>query len=286
VYEEYFQEAKARGVPTHEETLNRLLEEGEWSKKQESRIKQQEDFIEQLKNNKKVQHLKREIERINKDIIDATQKLNKMKNDRSTLFSRTAESYAEERVNDFYILKCLYKNESLNEVAYSQEQFDDIDSEDLFEIIKEYNEVYSDINDDSIQHIVLQDFYNLFMPFAEHAHEFYGKPICDLTYNQLKLLIYSRYFRNIFNNNDKMPDHIKKDPDKIVDYVNANENARKIMDKKGDGEGSAQTLVGATEEDMEYIGFKAKGEKTTSLADEAKKKGGSLSMEDMMNLFG
>ena len=51
------------------------------------------------------------------------------------------------------------------------------------------------------------------MPFAEHAHEFYGKPICDLTYNQLKLLIYSRYFRNIFNNNDKMPDHIKKDID-------------------------------------------------------------------------
>ena len=286
VYGKYLKQAKERGVPTHEETLERLLEEGEWSKKQENRIKQQEDFIQGLKNTKKVQYLKKEIKRLNSDIEKGEEKLNQLKNERAALFSRTAESYAEERVNDFYILKCLYKNESLNEVAYSQEQFDDIDSEDLFEIIKEYNEVYSDINDDSIQHIVLQDFYNLFMPFAEHAHEFYGKPICDLTYNQLKLLIYSRYFRNIFNNNDKMPDHIKKDPYKIVDYVNANENARKIMDKKGDGEGSAQTLVGATDEDMEYIGFKAKGEKTTSLADEAKKKGGSLSMEDMMNLFG
>jgi len=286
VYDKYYKEAKERGVPTHEETLARLIEEDEWSEKQEGRIKQQEDFVQQLKNNKKVQYLKKEIQRLNKDIADGIKKLNEMKNERAALFSRTAESYAEERVNDFYILKCLYKDEKLTEVAFSEKEFDDIDSEDLFLIIKEYNKVYSDINDESIQYIVLQDFYNLFMPFAEHAHEFYGKPICDLSYNQLKLLIYSRYFRNIFNNNDKMPDHIKKDPEKIIDYVNANENAKKLVDKKGERENSAQTLVGATEEDMEYIGFKAKGEKTTSLAEEAKKKGGSLSMEDMMKLFG
>ena len=286
VYDKYFQQAKERGVPTHEETLKRLYEEGEWSEKEESRIKQQENFVQQLRNNKKVQYLKKEIQRLNEDISKAERKLNEMKNERAAFFSRTAESYAEERINDFYILKCLYKNEQLTELAYSEDEFDEVDSQSLTEIIKQYNNVYSDINDESIQYIVLQDFYNLFMPFAEHAHEFYGKPICDLSYNQLKLLIYSRYFRNIFNNNDKMPDHIKKDPDKIIDYVNANENAKKIMDKKGDGEGSAQTLVGATEEDMEYIGFKAKGERTTSLSEEAKKKGGSLSMEDMMKLFG
>jgi hypothetical protein len=286
VYDKYFKEAQDRGVPTHEETLERLKEEGEWSDKQEGRIKQQEDFVQQLRNNKKVQYLKKEIQRLNKDIADGIKKLNEMKNERAALFSRTAESYAEERVNDFYILKCLYKDSKLTDLAYSEEEFDDIDSEDLFEIIKEYNKVYSNINDESIQFIVLQDFYNLFMPFAEHAHEFYGKPVCDLSYNQLKLLIYSRYFKNIFSNNDKMPDHIKKDPEKIIDYVNANENARKLVDKKGEKENAAQTLVGATEEDMEYIGFKAKGEKTTSLAEEAKKKGGSLSMEDMMKLFG
>jgi hypothetical protein len=286
VYDKYFEEAQERGVPTHEETLERLKEEGEWSDKQEGRIKQQEDFVQQLRNNKKVQYLKKEIQRLNKDIADGIKKLNEMKNERAALFSRTAESYAEERVNDFYILKCLYKDSTLKDLAYSEEEFDDIDSEDLFQIIKEYNKVYSNINDESIQFIVLQDFYNLFMPFAEHAHEFYGKPVCDLSYNQLKLLIYSRYFKNIFSNNDKMPDHIKKDPEKIIDYVNANENARKLVDKKGEKENAAQTLVGATEEDMEYIGFKAKGEKTTSLAEEAKKKGGSLSMEDMMKLFG
>ena len=83
-----------------------------------------------------------------------------------------------------------------------------------------------------------------------------------------------------------MPEHIKKDPERIIDYVNANENAKKIMDQKGEKEGTAQTIVGATEEDMEYIGFKGQGERTNSLSEAAKKKGGSLSMEDMMKLFG
>ena len=108
MYEKYFKEAQDRGVPTHEETLERLKEEGEWSDKQEGRIKQQEDFVQQLRNNKKVQYLKKEIQRLNKDIADGIKKLNEMKNERAALFSRTAESYAEERVNDFYILKCSY----------------------------------------------------------------------------------------------------------------------------------------------------------------------------------
>ena len=273
-------------MPTHEETLERLIEEGEWSQKEESRITEQESFIEQLKNNKKVLHLKREIERVNDDIDAALVKLNDLKNSRAALFSRTSEAYAEERVNDFYILKCLYKDRDLNYLAYSEEEFDNIQSEDLFEIIKEYNLVYSGINDDSIQHIVLQDFYNLYMPFAENSQEFYGKAICDLSYNQLKLLIYSRYFKNIFSNNDKMPEYIKKDPEKIIDYVNANENVKKVKDKNDEKDYSAESLVGATTEDLEYLGVKSKGEDTLSLSEEAKKKGGSLSMDDMMNLFG
>ena len=44
--------------------------------------------------------------------------------------------------------------------------------------------------------------------------------------------------------------------------------------------------MGASEEDLEYIGVKSKEEKTLSLSEEAKKKGGSLSMDDMMKLFG
>jgi hypothetical protein len=286
VYDKYLNQAINKGVPTHKETLNRLIEEGEWSKKKETEITQQEEFIKNLINQKKALFLKTEIKRVNKDIEDAQNKLNSLKNARAMFFSRTAESYAEERLNDHYILKCLYKDKKIQEPLYSEEMFDDIDSEDLFIIMKEYTRIYKEINDDSIQRVVLQDFYNLYLPFAESPMEFYGKPICDLTFNQLKLLVYSRFFKNAFQQNQNMPQDIKNDPDKIMDYLNANENVKKVREKNANKENSAESIVGATREDLEYLNIAKPGQKTLSLAEEAKKKGGSLSMDDMMKLFG
>jgi len=286
VYDKYLNQAINKGVPTHKETLNRLIEEGEWSKKKETEITQQEEFIKNLINQKKALFLKTEIKRVNKDIEDAQNKLNSLKNARAMFFSRTAESYAEERLNDHYILKCLYKDKKIQEPLYSEEMFDDIDSEDLFIIMKEYTRIYKEINDDSIQRVVLQDFYNLYLPFAESPMEFYGKPICDLTFNQLKLLVYSRFFKNAFQQNQNMPQDIKNDPDKIMDYLNANENVKKVREENANKENSAESIVGATREDLEYLNIAKPGQKTLSLAEEAKKKGGSLSMDDMMKLFG
>lgn len=286
VYDKYLNQAINKGVPTHKETLERLIEEGEWSKRKETEIIQQEEFIKNLMNQKKALFLKTEIKRVNKDIEDAQNKLNSLKNARAMFFSRTAESYAEERLNDHYILKCLYKDKKIQQPLYSEEMFDEIDSEDLFIIMKEYTRIYKEINDDSIQRVVLQDFYNLYLPFAESPMEFYGKPICDLTFNQLKLLVYSRFFKNAFQQNQNMPQDIKNDPDKIMDYLNANENVKKVREKNANKENSAESIVGATREDLEYLNIAKPGQKTLSLAEEAKKKGGSLSMDDMMKLFG
>jgi len=286
IYDHYFDEAKNRGVPTNDETLNRLIEEKQWSTKQESLIKQEEDFIDNLNKQKKSLYLKSEIQRVNADIELGQKRLYDLKNTKASFFNRTAESYAEERVNDFYILKCLYKDKKLSQQAFEEDQFDNIDSETLTSIIKQYSEVYKNINDNTIQYLVLQDFFNLYMPFAENPTEFFGKSVCELTYNQVKLLIYARFFKNVFQQNDKMPQDIKNDPDKIIDYVNANENAKKVIENKNNKENQASSIIGATSEDLEYVGLKAKGQKTLSLADEAKKKGGSLSMEDMMKIFG
>lgn len=286
IYDKYFNQAKIRGVPTNQETVERLISEGEWTEKQERKVKEYEDFLNDLINQKKSLYLRSEIERLNRDIEDARKRLFDIKNTRASLFNRTAESYAEERVNDFYILKCLYKDKDLRQNAYDDQEFDDIDSSTLYEIIKEYNEVYKNISDSNIQKIVLQDFYSLYMPFAENSQEFFGKPVCSLSYNQLKLLVYSRFFKNVFSQNEKMPADIREDPDKIMDYVNANENAKKAKESSSDKDFEAKSLVGATKEDLKYINVLKPGQKTLSLADEAKKNGGSLDMDQMMKMFG
>lgn len=286
IYDKYFEEAKTKGVPTHKQVLQQLIDEKQWTQTQENKILQFEQIIDNFQKQKKNTYLKSEIERLNKEIDNNLVILNDLKNTRASLFSRTAESYAEERVNDYYIIKCLYKDKKLNEVLYDESQFDDIDLQTLFEIIKEYNAVYKEINDNNIQKIILQEFFNLYMPFCESPLEFFNKSVCELSYNQLKLLIYARFFRNIFQQNENMPPEIKSDPDKIIDYINANENAKKLRDKNANKDNRAESIVGATKEDLEYLNITKPGQKTLSLADEAKKKGGSLSMEDMLKIFG
>jgi hypothetical protein len=288
VRDKHFNIAREQGVPTEEELLARLLEEGQWSSKQERAIKAELDFIANLSKQKKSLYLKSEIDRVNKDIDSAQERLNKLKNDKMALLSSTAESSADERVNDFYILKCLYKDKELKNPAYSQDEFDSIDTRTLYCIIEKYNEVYKQINDLTIQKIVLQDFFDIYAPFAENSHEFFGVPVCELSCNQLKLLIYSRYFKNAFSQNPNMPESIRDNPEAIFDYISANANVKKIREgQEGkSGEGGASSMPGATKADLEYLGIVKKGEKTLSLSEEAKKKGGTLSMQDMMSLMG
>ena len=121
------------------------------------------------------------------------------------------------------------------------------------------------------------------MPYCEDPLHFYGKPIVNLTYNQLRLILYARYFKNIISNNDKIPDQYKKDPDKLIDYINANEKAKEKMQQK---DSQATSIVGATKEDYKYINMDKGNTKSVSLAEEAKKKGGSLDMKDLMKLMG
>ena len=79
-----------------------------------------------------------------------------------------------------------------------------------------------------------------------------------------------------------MPEAIKKDPDKIFDYVNAQGKAEKVaetLDKDG-----ASTIFGATDEDYAYLGYdKQKGE---SLSKMLKDNGGKMDMKQLMEKMG
>jgi D-arabinose 1-dehydrogenase-like Zn-dependent alcohol dehydrogenase len=86
-------------------------------------------------------------------------------------------------------------------------------------------------------------------------------------------------FKNIFESYPKIPETIKKDPSKIIDYVNAQDKAKDVMsnlDKEG-----ASTIVGAKEEDYEYLGYK-KTSSGASLSQRLKEKGGRMDMKDLL----
>lgn len=280
---EYIDEAKKRGIPTVEEALINLKEEGYWSDKDESAIKQEEVFLLKINEQKKNTYLKSQIDVLNKQISDSINKLNELKNKRSAYLGNTCENYAEQRVTEEFLKFTLFKDKELQILSFNDDEFDELSSDDLSTLISLYNKTLSEFADSRIQRLVLEDFFSYYMPYCEDPIHFYGKPIINLTYNQLRLILYARYFKNILTTNDKIPEDYRKDPDKLIDYVNANEKAKEKMKDK---DNQAQSIVGATKEDYKYINMDKGDRKGLSLAEEAKKKGGSLDMKDLMKLMG
>ncbi len=276
--------AKKNGLPTVQEALANLEEEGFWTKADESKINQEEVFIRKLQDQKKTTYLKSQIDAFNSQIEESIKKLNKLKNTRNSYLGNTCENYADQKNTEDFLKFTLYTSPSLTDKKFSDEEFDEILVSDLGDIIEQYNEVNRKFTDLNIQKTVLQDFFSYYISFSEDPIHFFGLPVTKLTFNQLRTLIYARYFKNIFMQNDNMPEEYRRDPEKIFDYVNANEKAKELINKEKDGQ--AQSIVGATKEDYKYLNMDKGTTKTLSLAEEAKKKGGSLDMNDLMKIMG
>lgn len=284
IEDKYFNTALRRGVPTEEDMLIFLKEEGDWGEKDEKFIEDKKYFLETLKTAKTKMVIKNQIDKQEKTIEEETLALNQKLAQRMSLVGNTCEKYAKDRLNDFYMIKSFFKDKDLLIPLFGEDEFDELENQDLKRIVSVYNDIFQDFNEENIQHTILEDFYNPYLSFAEDSMQFYGKPFCNLTYNQIRLIVYTRVFKNIFDNNENIPENIRKDPAKLLDFGGSSREERdKAKDKLN--QGSAGTLVGAKDEDYEFLGIdKPKG--GISLHEEAKKKGGTLNMEDLMKLHG
>ena len=201
-----------------------------------------------------------------------------------SLIGNTCEKYAKDRLNDFYMIKSFYSDKEMRNPLFDENKFDELDDYDLKKIIYKYNEIFESFSEESIQYTILEDFYSPYLSFAEDSMQFYGKAFCELTYNQIRLIVYTRVFKNIFDSNENIPESIRKDPAKLLEFGSSSKEEKdKAKDKLSQGDGG--TLVGAKNEDYEYLGIE-KPRNTISLHEEAKKKGGTLNMEDLMKLHG
>ena len=284
IEEKYFNIALRKGVPTEEDMLAYLKDEGQWTDRDEKFIQDKELFLENLRKAKTKLVLKSEIDK-QAELIDKEQKLlNDKQIQKIGLIGNTCEKYAKDRLNDFYMIKSFFADDKLQEPLFDQDKFDELDNHDIKKVVYKYNEIFEGFSEESIQYTILEDFYNPYLSFAEDSMQFYGKAFCELTYNQIRLIVYTRVFKNIFDMNENIPDSIRKDPAKLLEFGSSSKEEKdKAKDKLSQGDGG--TLVGAKQEDYDYLGVE-RPTNAVSLHEEAKKKGGTLNMEDLMKLHG
>ena len=259
IEEKYFNIALRKGVPTEEDMLAYLKDEGQWTDKDEKFIQDKELFLENLRKAKTKLVLKSEIDK-QSQLIDKEQKLLDDKQiQKIGLIGNTCEKYAKDRLNDFYMIKSFFADDKLQEPLFNQDKFDELDNHDIKKVVYKYNEIFEGFSEESIQYTILEDFYNPYLSFAEDSMQFYGKAFCELTYNQIRLIVYTRVFKNIFDMNENIPESIRKDPAKLLEFGSSSKEERdKAKDKLSQGD--AGTIVGAKDEDYEYLGVeKPKG---------------------------
>lgn len=283
----FYEKARDQGLPTREQKIEYLLKEDIWDDKKNKEILNLKTMIAGLKNSKSKVFLQAHIDDINRQLEENQLKLAHLEIQKEELIGFCAENYAQRRINEHYMQKAILKDNG--EFLLSNEDFEDLQQDQLMGLISTYNKNTRKFESPNLKKISLSGFFtNLFYLCENNAYTFFGKPLVELTFYQVELFGYARYYKSLMESSEnKVPDEVRQDPEKIVEWFESSKSAREVMDKSQTAgkEGSATSLVGATKQDLKRLGLDNPNE-TISLAKKAAEKGGSLTMEDMMKIHG
>lgn len=275
-------EAKSKGLMFEEQALSELISEEMWSEKEEILIKEYEAEIKNLKRTMSAQVLPSKIKKAQRDIDNIDAKLLEKKSDRATLLGMTCEKYIHNKTQKSVIENVLFYDGDFKKPVFDELYINESSRE--IEIYRLQHEFFEKFQDDNISRAVLSEYFSMYLPFCEDVLGVFGKPLKDLTNYQLKLISFGRYFLNIFKNTAKtIPENIAKDPELLMSFYQSQKSDSTSNARSREGEGGS-TYFGASNEDIEAL--KSDNEKTIDLSEEVKKRGGSLNMQEMMELHG
>ncbi len=280
-FERHKNRAISKGIQEEKDVLARLQKDGTWTLEDEGKVSELESYIQTLEKTKSKLPLPSQRESHQKLIDEEKAKLLELKIQKKELVGKTATEYANNRSNEDFLRNLLYKDENCKSLFFSDDDFGELENDDLSSLMNSYYEIMNKFSDENIQHAVLQDCFSLYLSHCEKPWDFFAKPLVKFSLYQLKLVAYGRMFLNIFQNVDKIPDSIRKDPKALMDFAESSRNKEKLSNSAKDN--SATALFGAKKEDLDFVDPEAK---KVSLSELLKKNNGQLNMEQMMEVMG
>ena len=283
----FYDKAVSQGLPTRKERVDHLLNENIWTEQKNKEILNLKSLVAGLKNSRSKVFLQAHIDQINNDLKKSQSELSALSLNKEELIGFCAETYASRRINEHYMQKALLKENG--EKLFNDEEFEDLEEGKLIDLIGLYNKSTKKFDSRSLKRLSISGFFtNLFYLCENNAYSFFGKPLVQLTFYQIELFGYGRYYKSLIENaENKPPDEIAGDPEKMVEWFESSKSAKETLDKSkvAGQDGAAQSLVGATKQDLKRLGLDDPNE-TINLAKKAAEKGGRLDMEDMMKMHG
>lgn len=249
------EEALAKGAIREATALEALKRDGLWSDAKETEIERQRDAITRFEEGRRTVVIPSMIEHYDKQIAEERAKLAKLVTERGELLRLTVELYAQQRLNDHYIVTNVFADEALSRPLFPADVFEDLPDSDIQALLDAYHQAIEPCSDANLRRLAVQDFFTSYYTLsADNVSAFYGKPICELTYYQIRLGGIARYFRSIMEQTDmaKLDPQMRHDPDAIEKSFTAQKNMAKM-----EAEGKLPA-GGMNEQDMKSLGLEGK----------------------------
>ena len=263
-YDFFYKRAIDNKIPTDKERLNQIILDKLWSNDKDKDIYEKEAFIKNLYKTKNQLHQKWDIDAVKNEIIKEESELIQLKHEKELLMSNTAERFASRKINDLHIFNSFFYDTEFKNRLLNKEEFDELDDNEINKLFALYNIILNDFNEENIKKISLSSFFtNYFYLCDDNPQVFYGKPVINLTFFQVELFGFGRYYKKLLSDSkNPPPDDIINDPDKLAEWYNIEKNKAKYQDE--DSEGSVH--------------------KTNKIREALMKKGGNLDHQDIINM--
>ncbi|MAF43993.1 MAG: hypothetical protein CMI54_07520 [Parcubacteria group bacterium] len=209
IYKRCEEDIKELGVPPLKEKLEFLNKEKYWTEQEEIDYNAASLAVSDAYSFRLKLHDPRQKESFQATIEAQEKLLEEIRKERHALVEPTIETYCDKKINEQYIQRALYKDESLKEPFYTKEEFEVIPYSRVAEIVGIYNKSIEKFKDKNIKRIAVNSFFlNAFLMSENNPVRFYGHSVLEMTVYQMNLFSRGKYYKSILEEGKSPPDNI------------------------------------------------------------------------------
>ena len=134
-----------------------------------------------------------------KEANEAKESLDSLIVEKKNLVGLTIDTFVNRQRSDYTIYNSFYKDRKCSKKIWDKDEWEELEFEELYDYIEEYNTLFDYLDHDHIQMIATQPYFlNKFFIANGDPMIFFGKPAILLTQYQTELMARGRTFKSIF----------------------------------------------------------------------------------------
>lgn len=242
--------ARALGAQTETERLQTLYSKGLWYPQRETDIQTQRDRIGRMEEGRRTIAVPSILRSHEEAIGRERDALVKSLTERARIIGETVETDAARRLEDYYLIHNLFIDKGLTTLLYDDDTFNALEDDAIHAIHTAYGAAIDPCSDTNLRRLAVQDFFVSYWTLAsDNPQAFYGRPVCELTYYQVRLAGQARYMKALLDNTDlnRLTPDKRADPDAIEQLHITQKNAAQMASE-------GKTPVGLSSQDIKETG--------------------------------